>query len=117
MMRKPMRPAMRPEMRPDMRPPMRPELRPLTDEEGEVRELTAEDFEHMRPLAEVDPDMIEAMEALRECKKGGRPQSKTPKVRIGFRLSADLVRRIRASGAGYNARVEAALLKAFRKRA
>jgi uncharacterized protein (DUF4415 family) len=45
----------------------------------------------------------------------GRPKSEAPKVRIGFRLSADLVRRIRASGAGYNARVEAALRKAFRR--
>jgi uncharacterized protein (DUF4415 family) len=43
----------------------------------------------------------------------GRPKSEAPKVRIGFRLSADLVERIRASGPGYNARVEEALRKGF----
>jgi hypothetical protein len=35
--------------------------RPLTDEEGEVRELTVEDFKLFRPIAEVDPGMVDAM--------------------------------------------------------
>jgi uncharacterized protein (DUF4415 family) len=42
----------------------------------------------------------------------GRPKAKAPKVRIGFRLSADVVASVRASGRGYNARVEQALRKA-----
>lgn len=42
----------------------------------------------------------------------GRPKAKAPKVRIGFRLSADVVASVRASGYGYNARVEEALRKA-----
>jgi hypothetical protein len=37
---------------------------PLTDEEGEVRELTVEDFKRFRPIAEVDPGMIEAMKLM-----------------------------------------------------
>ena len=37
-----------------MRKPMRPEMKPLTDEDGEVRELTAEDSRNMRPLSEID---------------------------------------------------------------
>ena len=41
--------------------------------------------------------------------KGGRP---APKVHIGFRLAADVVETLKASGAGYNARVEQALRKA-----
>jgi uncharacterized protein len=44
---------------------LRPPLRPLTDEDGEVRELTEEDFRDMRPLSEVDPGMIEAVEQWR----------------------------------------------------
>lgn len=40
-------------------------LRPLTDDKGEVRELTKDDFRNMRPLREVDPDMIEAVEQWR----------------------------------------------------
>ena len=43
----------------------------------------------------------------------GRPKSGSPKVRVGFRLSADLVERIRASGPGYNARVERVLREGF----
>ena len=34
---------------------------PLTDEDGEVRELTEEDFRGMRPIAEADPEMLEAL--------------------------------------------------------
>ena len=34
---------------------MRPEMRPLTDEEGEVRELTEDDFKGMCPLARLIP--------------------------------------------------------------
>lgn len=39
--------------------------RPLTNKDGEVRPLTAEDFQHFRPIQEVDPGMIEAAEQFR----------------------------------------------------
>ena len=84
--------------------------KPLIDEDGEVRELTLADIRRMKPIREVMPKLIEAVEQHR--KKLGRPRSESPKVHIGFRLSADLVERIRASGRGYNARVEEALRKA-----
>jgi uncharacterized protein (DUF4415 family) len=81
---------------------------PLTDKDGEVRELTYEDFKHMRPLAEVDPGMIEAMKAMRdrlskdrrppERPRGGRPKAETLKVHIGFRLAADVVEGVKATG-------------------
>jgi uncharacterized protein (DUF4415 family) len=90
-------------MRPDLRPP-------LTDEDGEVRELTAEDFKDMRPLSEVDPGLIEAVTEYR--RKRGRPKSPAPKIYIGFRLAPDVVESVKASGAGYNSRVEQALRKA-----
>jgi uncharacterized protein (DUF4415 family) len=110
-MRKPMRPEMRPEMRPDdPHPPLRRELRPLTDEDGEVRELTAEDFKDMRPLREVDPGMIEAVAEYR--RKRGRPKSPAPKIYLGLRMAPDVVESVKASGAGYNRRVEEALRKA-----
>jgi uncharacterized protein (DUF4415 family) len=85
--------------------------KPLIDEDGEVRELTLADFRRMKPIREVMPELIEAVE--RHRKTLGRPKSEAPKVHIGFRLSADLVERIRASGPGYNARVEEALRKGF----
>src|SRR5262245_2343674 len=114
------RPDLRPPLRPDLRPPLRPKMRPedphspLSDEEGEVRELTAEDFANMRPLAEVDPGMVEAAAEWRKAlNKGGRPKLDAPKEHISFRLAADLVAAIKASGPGYNARAEQALRVAF----
>jgi uncharacterized protein (DUF4415 family) len=109
-MRKPMRPEMHPEMRPDLRPDLRPPMRPLTDEDGEVRELTAEDFKGMRPLSEVDPGLVEAVAEYR--RKRGRPKSPAPKIYIGLRMAPDVVESLKASGPGYNSRVEQALRKA-----
>jgi len=84
--------------------------RPLTDRDGEVRELTAEEMRLFKPIAEVDPGMIEAMKEFR--RKLGRPKAEAPKVHIGFRLASDVVASIKASGRGYNARVEQALREA-----
>ena len=85
-------------------------MRPLTDEEGEVRELTAEDFKGMRPIAEVDPGMLEA---VAQWRKVGRPKAESPKTHISFRLAAEVVESIKATGEGYNARVEQVLRAAF----
>jgi uncharacterized protein (DUF4415 family) len=43
----------------------------------------------------------------------GRPKIGAPKVTITLRLSADLVASIRATGKGYNLRVESVLRKAL----
>ncbi|HEY1454840.1 MAG TPA: BrnA antitoxin family protein [Roseiarcus sp.] len=79
----------------------------MADKDGEIRELTAEDMRLFRPIGEVDADMVEAMEEFR--RKLGRPKAEAPKVHIGFRLASDVVASIKASGRGYNARVEQAL--------
>ncbi|HEY1886514.1 MAG TPA: BrnA antitoxin family protein [Roseiarcus sp.] len=81
--------------------------RPLADKDGEIRELTAEDMRLFKPIAEVDVGMVEAMKEFR--RKIGRPKAQAPKVHIGFRLASDVVASIKASGRGYNARVEQAL--------
>jgi uncharacterized protein (DUF4415 family) len=85
---------------------------PFTNEAGDVRELTANDFKQMRPIAEVDPGMVEAIETWRHRLKG-RPKVETPKVHIGFRLAADVVDGIKGTGKGYNARVETVLREAL----
>ena len=54
--------------------------------------------------------MVEAMKEFR--RKLGRPKAEAPKVHIGFRLASDVVASIKASGRGYNARVEQALREA-----
>jgi hypothetical protein len=50
----------------------------LIDEDGEVRELTLADIRRMKPIREVMPELIEAVEQHR--KKLGRPRSESPKV-------------------------------------
>lgn len=72
-------------------------------------ELTANDFARARPFKEVFPKQYEAW------KKMGRPPVVTPKVHIGFRLAADVVNGIKATGRGYNARVEKVLRDALAK--
>jgi uncharacterized DUF497 family protein len=73
-------------------------------------EWTAEDFARARPIQETDPGMLEAVAAFR---RRGRPPVERPKKRMGFRLAADVVDGIRATGRGYNARVEKVLREAL----
>jgi uncharacterized protein (DUF4415 family) len=78
---------------------------PLTDDEGEVRELTAEDFKHFRPAAEVlSPSLLAK---LGITPRG--PQKAPTKERTTIRLSQDVLQRFRATGAGWQGRVDAAL--------
>ena len=72
-------------------------------------ELTAEDFARAKPFKEVYP------EHYKTWKKLGRPPVVSPKVHIGFRLAADVVDAVRATGPGYNARVEKVLRIALAK--
>ncbi len=80
---------------------------PLTNDEGEVRELTAEDFKHMRPAKEVLPPELYAMMVEHGKKrKGERGKQKTPtKEQITLRLDADVLGYFRGSGAGWQARI------------
>jgi len=76
---------------------------PLTDAAGEVRELTAEDFAEFRPAAEVLPASLLA-------KMGVRGPQKTPtKELTTIRLSKSVLEAFRATGAGWQTRVDKAL--------
>ena len=79
--------------------------KPLTDEEGEVRELTAEDFKNFRPAAEVLSPSLMAKLGIRPR---GRQKAPT-KERTTIRLSSDVLERFRASGPGWQTRMDAAL--------
>ena len=59
-------------------------------------------------------DLAVAIEEVREplAQTPVRPKAEGPKVHIGFRLAADVVESLKASGPGYNARVEQALRQA-----
>jgi uncharacterized protein (DUF4415 family) len=86
---------------------MKKKLEPPPPEFEENPEWTEENFARARPFKEVHPEFYAAW------KKGGRPRVESPKVHIGFRLAADLVKSIRATGKGYNARVEKVLREAL----
>ena len=80
-----------------------PSSKPLIDSKGEVRALTAADMKRLRPASVVLPDTL-----LTKLNARG-PQRAPTKERITIRLSPDVVRRFRATGDGWQTRVDAAL--------
>jgi uncharacterized protein (DUF4415 family) len=72
-------------------------------------ELSDADFERAQPFKDVFPAQHKAW------KQRGRPPVEKPKVHIKFRLAQDVVDGIRATGRGYNARVEKVLRDALAK--
>lgn len=83
------------------------DLAPLTDEDGEVRELTAEDFKHFRPSSDF-PELVDAFERAR----GQRGPQKAPvKDRVGLRLDHDVVEHFRATGPGWQSRINDILVE------
>ncbi|MBI3777289.1 MAG: BrnA antitoxin family protein [Gammaproteobacteria bacterium] len=86
-----------------------PKQKPLTDAKGEVRELTAKDLKTFRPARAALP------ESLRR-KTGTRGQQKSPtKERITIRLSREVLQRFRATGEGWQTRMDAVLKEWLKK--
>jgi uncharacterized protein (DUF4415 family) len=85
--------------------------KPLTNKDGEVRELLASDFKKMRPAFEVLPP--ELVEIIKNRKVGERgPQIAPVKQQVTLRLDADVLNTFRATGAGWQSRINDALRKA-----
>ena len=78
--------------------------KPLTDDEGEVRELMSADLKEFRTAEEMLSAQLMQKRMVR-----GRAQQVLPKERITIRLSRDVVERFRATGEGWQARLDAAL--------
>jgi uncharacterized protein (DUF4415 family) len=83
--------------------------KPLVGKHGEVRPLRKEDKIQVSMLSDSFPELA----AHAKKRKAGRPKSAAPKRLQSFKLSPDVIDSIRNSGAGYNARVEAALREAL----
>lgn len=83
---------------------------PLTDQNGEVRELTPADFQRLIPAADILPEIVGAAVAAEMLKpKGGRPRTETPKVFTGIRLDADVLDAFKRTGKGWQTRMNDAL--------
>jgi uncharacterized protein (DUF4415 family) len=73
-------------------------------------EWTKEDFAKARPAAEVLP--AEALAAFGKTR--GRPKSATPKVAVSLRLDADVVDAYKATGDGWQTRMNSTLREGAR---
>lgn len=78
---------------------------PLTDTNGEVRELTEEDFEKAIPFSAL-PESLQI--TLRSLKGRGKQQSPT-KVSTTVRFDREVLVAFRATGSGWQARMNDAL--------
>lgn len=78
---------------------------PLTDEDGEVRELMVADLRHFHAAEEILPPIL----AAKVCAGKRDPQKGPTKERVTIRLSRDVVERFRATGMGWQTRLDAAL--------
>jgi uncharacterized protein (DUF4415 family) len=74
--------------------------KPLTDADGEVRELAAEDFKAAVPFSAL-PKSLQNKLATRG------PQKRPTKVSTTIRFDADLLEALKASGDGWQTRVNA----------
>ena len=82
----------------------------LIDDENP--EWTAADFARARPAAEVLREQFGAEAAAQLLKpKRGRPPKAAPKRAINIRLSAEVLEYFRATGPGWQTRVDAVLRK------
>ena len=73
--------------------------------EADVAPLTDAELASARPFAEAFPDLAAKMERIR----GGRPRAETPKQVISIRLDAEVIDKFKATGAGWQTRMNAAL--------
>ena len=81
---------------------------PVIDGDGEVGDLS-----------EVDPTLFKPFSALPaslQAKLRGRPKASITKERITIRLSPDVLAAFRATGAGWQTRMDAALREWIEKR-
>lgn len=79
--------------------------KPLTDKDGEVRELTAKDFAEFVTFSEL-PKSLQA--TLRAIGKRG-PQKAPTKKLVSLRLSPEVLDYYRATGPGWQTRIDQAL--------
>ncbi|HEX2255526.1 MAG TPA: BrnA antitoxin family protein [Afifellaceae bacterium] len=88
--------------------------RPLLDKHGNVRELQDDDIREMCPAAEVLPaEFVGVLPTRRPGERG--PGKRPPKRLVTLRLDPDVLEHFRATGPGWQSRMNEALRKAAGK--
>lgn len=77
-------------------------------DDDDAPEFTDEILDRTRPAKDVLP--VEVMAAFRS--RGGRPKSEAAKVPVSIRLDADVLAAFKATGSGWQTRVNEALKNA-----
>ena len=77
---------------------------------------TDEQLRNMHPIKETDPAVVEAMASARETgvvyRSRGRPKTAEPKVRTSIYLSQSVLRKFKATGEGWQTRINDVLERA-----
>ena len=85
-----------------------PKIRPHTpDTDNPI--WTTEDFEQARPASKVLPGLFSPARTQALMAPRGRPKADVTKVRVGIRLSPDVLDHFKANGNGWQTRIDAAL--------
>ena len=72
-------------------------------------EWTEEDFHRARPAAEVLPELFGPKVAAEMLKPRGRPKAAVTKTHVNLRLDAEIVDAFKATGRGWQTRINRAL--------
>lgn len=78
------------------------------DDVDDNPELTDAELKELRPFREVFPDLAASIDR----KLAGRPKAESPKKAISIRLDQEVIDRFKASGEGWQSRMNEALRKA-----
>lgn len=76
--------------------------------DDDIPEMSAADFARAKSLRMDMPDVVEAMKRGR-----GRPKLAHPKERVSLRLDAKIVAAYKATGEGWQSRINAVLARAL----
>jgi uncharacterized protein (DUF4415 family) len=76
---------------------------------------TAEDLAKARPASEVLTQLFSPERAQSLLTPRGRPKADVTKVRVGIRLSPEVIAHFKASGDGWQTRIDAALRQFIEK--
>jgi uncharacterized protein (DUF4415 family) len=72
-------------------------------------EWTEEDFQRARPAAEMLPKLLGPEVAAEILKPRGRPKAAATKAHVNIRLDADVLEAFKATGRGWQTRINRAL--------